>query len=332
MKEDPSRGIHNLAVWCMRCGTKDHSTVQCTETGRAINMPDADDGVQCCLWCGIKGHDWEECFKRLPVAQREMNEKLSETTSQLDSTKDRLDALERRANRTDKALSNIHDIEADISTIKGQVERLLNWKSDTEKRLAKNDEEMSRFDKALKEHTKAMQKSDTQLMQHHATLTAFDRALIAAKIIPQLGMNKRPPVEDATDVDQLSQTSSSPRNKRDGASSSTAPASPDNRPRKRRPGSADNEWYMTLQPAVGADPNELWPEALMDELLVDWSPERFERLENWLKEWSSEEMLQTMMSLKTGVSRNTRNRGIRTILHGTKIPPKCFASRPATSA
>ena len=191
---------------------------------------------------------------------------------------------------------------------------------------------MSRFDKALKEHTKAMQKSDTQLMQHHATLTAFDRALIAAKIIPQSGMNKRPPVEDATDVDQLSQTSSSPRNKRDGASSSTAPASPDNRPRKRRPGSADNEWYMTLQPAVGADPDELWPEALMGELLVDWSPERFERLENWLKEWSSEEMLQTMMSLKTRVSRNTRNRGIRTILHGTEIPPKCFAPRPATSA
>ena len=89
---------------------------------------------------------------------------------------------------------------------------------------------------------------------------------------------------------------------------------------------------MTLQPAVGADPDELWPEALMDELLVDWTPERFERLENWLKEWSSEEMLQTMMSLKAGVSRNTRNRGIRTILHGTKIPPKCFASRPATSA
>ena len=53
--------------------------------------------------------------------------------------------------------------EADISTIKGQVERLLNWKSDTEKRLSKNDEEMSRFDKALKEHTKAMQKTDTQL-------------------------------------------------------------------------------------------------------------------------------------------------------------------------
>ena len=143
MKEDPRRGISNLVVWCMRCGTKEHSTVQCTETGPAINMLEAEDDVQCCLWCGIKGHDWEECFKRLPVAQREMNDKLSETTSQLDTTKDRLAALERRTNRTDEALGNIQDIEADISTIKGHVERLLNWKSDTEKRLSKNDEVVS---------------------------------------------------------------------------------------------------------------------------------------------------------------------------------------------
>ena len=111
MKDDPRRGISNLLVWCMRCGLKDHTTVQCTGTGAAINMPEADDEVRCCLWCGIKGYDGEECFKRLPVAQREMDDKLSEATSQLDSTKDRLDALERRANRTDEALSNMQDID-----------------------------------------------------------------------------------------------------------------------------------------------------------------------------------------------------------------------------
>ena len=88
---------------------------------------------------------------------------------------------------------------------------------------------------------------------------------------------------------------------------------------------------MTPHPAIGADPDELWPEAVVDKLLVDWTPECFELLENWLKKWSSEEMLQTLWSLKFGVSRNTRNIGICSILQGTKIPPKCFPSRPATT-
>ena len=81
----------------------------------------------------------------------------------------------------------------------------------------------------------------------------------------------------------------------------------------------------------GVPADDLWPDALMDELLVDWSPEQAERLENWLKECSAEEMLSTLLSLND-VSRNTRNRGLKTILHGSRIPPKCFASRPAMSA
>ena len=81
----------------------------------------------------------------------------------------------------------------------------------------------------------------------------------------------------------------------------------------------------------GVPTDNLWRDALMDELLVDWSPKRAERPENWLKEWSTEEMLSTLLSLNN-VSRNTRNCGLKTILHGSRIPPKCFASRPAVSA
>ena len=73
-------------------------------------------------------------------------------------------------------------------------------------------------------------------------------------------------------------------------------------------------------------------DALMDELLVDWNADRFDRLEQWIKEWSTEEMLQMLLSLKTRVSRNTRNRGLKTILRGTRVPPKCFALCPSTTA
>ena len=334
VKEDPARGVGKPNVWCMRRATTDHSTVTCKSVELAINMPESDDDVRGCKWCGVRGHDWEECFKRLPVAQREMSEKLSATTSGLDSALDRMEDLEKRQSKTEEAVSSIRDIETDITIIKGQVERLLNWKSHVEKRMSQNEERMTGFDLALKKHAQAQLKTDTTVMHHQSALTAFDKALIAAKIIPRCELPNKTLTHDTTDVDALSQRTTPPREarqKRDGASSSSAAISPDNRPKKKRPGSTDAEWYMALQPVTGTPADDLWPDALMDELLVDWSPKQAERPESWLKEWSTEEMLSTLMSLNN-VSRITRNRGLKTILHGSRIPPKCFASRPAVSA
>ena len=155
-----------LNVWCMRCATTDHSTVTCKSVEPAINMPDSEDDVRGCKWCGVRGHDWEECFKRLPIAQREMGEKLSTTTSGLASALDRMEDLEKRQSRTEEAVSSIRDIEADITTIKGQVERLLNWKSDVEKRMSQNEERMTGFDLALKKHAQAHLKTETTVMHH----------------------------------------------------------------------------------------------------------------------------------------------------------------------
>ena len=89
---------------------------------------------------------------------------------------------------------------------------------------------------------------------------------------------------------------------------------------------------MTLQPATSADPNEAWPEAVMDELLIDWTAEHFERLENWLKECSTQEMLRSLLSIELRVSRNTRNRGIRTIPARHQNTPKVFCPASATTA
>ena len=155
-----------LTVWCMRCATTNHSTVTCKSTDPAINVPESEDEVRGCKWCGVRGHDWEECFKRLPVAQRELGEKLSATTSGLDSALDRMEALELRQAKTEEALASIKDIEADISTIKGQVERLLSWKSDAEKRMRDNEEKLTGFDLALKKHAQAQLKTETTVMHH----------------------------------------------------------------------------------------------------------------------------------------------------------------------
>ena len=97
---------------------------------------------------------------------------------------------------------------------------------------------------------------------------------------------------------------------------------------KRRRRSADADWYVALEPVQNQNVNDLWPDALMDNLLSDWLDDMMSRWEKWIKEWSSEEMLATVVSLKFGVSRNNKNRGFKTVLHGTRIPQKCFASRP----
>ena len=157
---------------------------------------------------------------------------------------------------------------------------------------------------------------------------------MAPKIIPHSAIPSTFSLErEDINVDAPSQESTPPRrNKPDGDSSSAAPVAPDVRPNKCRPGSANNNWYMALQPAHEMDPTELWRDALMDELLAEWSPVQFDRLENWLKERSTKEMLQTLLSLRSSVSRNTRNKAIKTILQDSRIPPKCFASRQATTA
>ena len=225
----------------------------------------------------------------------------------------------KRQTHTEEAVASIRDIEADITTIKGQVEKLMRWKSNAKKRMSQSEEKMTGFNLALKKHAQVHLKTETTVMHHQSALTAFDKALIAPKIIPQSVPPLKSLTHDTTDVDALSQRTTPPgetRQKRDGASSSSAVASPNTRPKKKRPGSTDTEWYMVLQLVTGVPADELWPDAQMDELLVDWTPKQAERLESWVKEWSSEEMLSTLLSLNN-VSRITRSRGLKTIPHGS---------------
>ena len=145
---------------------------------------------------------------------------------------------------------------------------------------------MTGFDLTLKKHAQAHLKTETTVMHHKCALTAFDKAPIVAKIIPRSELLNKTMTHDTTDVVALSQRTNPPRaarQKRDGASSSSAAISHDTRPKKKRPGSNDREWYMALQPVIGIPTDELWPDALMDELLVDWTPRQAKGLGSWLK-------------------------------------------------
>ena len=62
-------------------------------------------------------------------------------------------------NHADDAITAVQDLEVDIVVIKGQVEHLLSGKSDTKKWLSMNEDRMSRFDVARKDHTASQQKN-----------------------------------------------------------------------------------------------------------------------------------------------------------------------------
>ena len=41
-------------------------------------MPNAEDDIHVCLWCGIDGHDFIDCFRRVPSQTREQATKITE--------------------------------------------------------------------------------------------------------------------------------------------------------------------------------------------------------------------------------------------------------------
>ena len=55
-------------VCCLRHGTEEHSTAKCTLKSPPINFPSEAtkaDFANLCLWCGIKGHNVDDCIQLL---------------------------------------------------------------------------------------------------------------------------------------------------------------------------------------------------------------------------------------------------------------------------
>ena len=47
-------------------------------TGAPIHAPKEEDNIHVCWWCGIAGHDFSECFRRVPSQTKEHATKISE--------------------------------------------------------------------------------------------------------------------------------------------------------------------------------------------------------------------------------------------------------------
>ena len=70
-------------IWCIRCGVKDHCTAKCDQGGAPVHLPlEGQDGLPVCLWCGIRGHRYVECLRRVPTEVMELSSERSKSSAQ----------------------------------------------------------------------------------------------------------------------------------------------------------------------------------------------------------------------------------------------------------
>ena len=72
-----------------------------------------------------------------------------------------------------------------------------------------------------------------------------------------------------------------------------------------------------------------WHDDILDALLSKWNSEKMSRLSDWVEEWATEEMRQTLISLTSAEqTKRSMNSGIKAILTGACVPPPIFGASP----
>ena len=107
----------------MRCGLRgEHCTERCVSSSPAVQLPPLDDRpANSCLWCAVRGHTWEKCWKRLPQAVTDLDSEVK--------------GLKSPSGAIGKAIADVENISKNMDKIAGEVRDLQTWKAKTDDRL-----------------------------------------------------------------------------------------------------------------------------------------------------------------------------------------------------
>ena len=141
MGANPRSSAPVTAVRCLRCGTDDHCTAKCAVDGAPIHEPEggqAQYGV--CLWCGIRGHNYCDCLRRVPETLAQEQQKSSALRDEFDTHKasaaghaQDIATLKSQVASLQSAVAPLPEMKRDLESLTSRVQGLMQWRSAQEK-------------------------------------------------------------------------------------------------------------------------------------------------------------------------------------------------------
>ena len=307
-----------------------------------MHMPSAEDNIWVCTRCGIAGHDFTECFRRVPSQTKEHSEKLTELDRKIESE---IAPLK-------KALDGVGDLKIQVGSLSDRVAALESWKDqaiphldvmqkrtsdfqdmlrdfpDWKKKIESSQKrQLSRFDAFLEKEWKPLKFNfetllDEQVREKRQRSDSDDIIVQSddeAHLDDARNDNIALPMADDS-VGRLPPETPKKSKKHRSEPSRLEPS----RAEQSKPG-PDAPWLDIPPQSVG---DAAWTEELLDALMDDWQPEYHDRLSRWLQVHSTQEMVETVQGLVSAETIRVRNGGLKTVLKGARVNPLVFSNKP----
>jgi len=332
-KAAPAPPADNL--WCLRCGTSDHATVKCQTRDPPIHFPDPDDLTKRgCLYCGLFGHDMNECLRRVPSVQNEQSQRLLAIASDQDDQSTAIKQLQSDVKALQASHKVIDECKTDLAELHTKVDRLMTFQQAAEPQIATSSKICANFQQFLNNdwvpHKRQFQNfldEEWQPVKHRfedllqkdldGPRTKESRQAVNVDSSPEL---PGPPEDD------VAMSPARTTGKRTAADRTGPPTTPAAK-RKSDSGSSSRRWWVDLDPLSLDQAPKAWHKDLLEALLTEWGDHNMLRLQQWMATHGTEEMKTTLDSLSTS---NTTTRqlhsGLRTLLRGACVPPLIFGA------
>ena len=95
----------------MHCGVSDRNTTKCDQSGAPIHHLDGTkDSFPTCLWCGIRGHWYNDCLRRISSKVQTLSTHHTKTSQQTKCNKQEIVELRLAMTSLKKGLDSVDDL------------------------------------------------------------------------------------------------------------------------------------------------------------------------------------------------------------------------------
>ena len=102
-----------------------------------IHFPDPDDLTKRgCLYCGLFGHDMNECLRRVPSVQNEQGQRLSAIASDQDDQSTAIKQLQSDVKALQASHKVIDECKTDLAELHTKVDKLMTFQKTAEPQIA----------------------------------------------------------------------------------------------------------------------------------------------------------------------------------------------------